>query len=491
MDELWADIELKIKAGYPYFYFQTHEENRVAAFLGRIAKKLDMKLIRWSAYKGFSEKLQNSADPLETVSGFDAPALFLLQDFHKNLSDPRTIRQFKDNREALIKGKKAVVITAPALALPVELEKLFTLVVPPLPSIKELKILFANLAKARSIEIKQDVSESFARAAGGLTAEEAMLAFTRVMLEKNAIETGDTSVIVEEKRRLVESEGVLEFYERNFSLSNVGGLHTLKQWLKERDDAFDEGARAFGLPEPKGLLLLGVQGCGKSLTAKAVAKHWGLPLLRFDLAAAVSRTTSPEETIRTSMRLMEAMSPVVVWIDELEKGFAGAKGQGDPSILRVLGAFITWLQEKRKPVFVVATANDIQSLPPELLRKGRFDEIFFVDLPDAHERAEILDIHFNNRGVSKESIGKMEELVAITKNFAGSELEQVVIDGMYRAYAQKRTPNPEDFRKVAESFQPLYNTYEEDIKRLRDWAQSRARRASIDSSMTDYFQTED
>ncbi len=491
MANIWDEIELKVRARYPYLALVTHEEERVLANLKRIGERLDLPVVSWSAYAGFSPKaVGDFNDPLDSIAGREKAGLFMLRDFHLNIQDPRHIRQVKDFRDRLIADRKTVIITTPNAEFPQELDKQIPCIDVPLPDAHELQAIFDGMCRNHKLDLPARMVELFARSATGLTAEEAILIFSRMLLEPERVKAGDSSPVIEEKRRLIESEGVLQFYERDFSLDDVGGLHALKGWLKERETAFDQRAREFGLPEPKGLLLLGVQGCGKSLTAKAIASHWRLPLVHMDLGAAFSLSESPEERMRRVMKLLEALAPVVVWIDEIEKGFAGTRQGGDATTQRVFGQFITWLQEKRKPVFVVATANNVADLPPELLRKGRFDELFFVDLPDANERREVLQVHVGRRGLDPASLD-LDGLVETTRNYTGAELEQVVVDGLYRAFARGEKAKSSDFLAAAEQAVPIYNTYEEDIKQLRDWAQNRTRQASNDTTLSDYFQKEE
>lgn len=493
MSGIWEEIELRIRARYPFLYLVTHEEERVAAQLEGIAGRLGLPLFRHTCYSGFEPLLDArgpSGDPLTAFSVDGRPGLLLLPDFHRCLGEPRMARQLKDLREDFIRAGQTLVVTAPAEALPPELAKQFAVLDVPLPDVAELAELFDRLCAQQSLAPEPLMVERFARSAAGLTTEEARGIFARVLLDPALIALGDTRLVVEEKRRLVHQDGVLEFHERTVDLEDVGGLHALKQWLAERERAFDRKARDFGLPAPKGMLLLGVQGCGKSLMAKAVAAHFRLPLVRMDLSAAFGAGHSPEEAIRRALKLLEAMAPVVVWIDEMDKGFAGSGLEGgDLSLHRVFGTFITWLQEKQAPVFVAATANRVQSLPPELLRKGRFDELFFVDLPDENERAEILRVHLTRRGLDPGALD-LAGLVAATRNFTGSELEQVIVDALYRAFSRGRGVTDEDLREVARRLIPLYNTYEEDIKVLRDWCRERTRKASIETTLTDFFQRE-
>jgi SpoVK/Ycf46/Vps4 family AAA+-type ATPase len=323
----------------------------------------------------------------------------------------------------------------------------------------------------------------------GLTRRQADRAYRRVRRQleearsRNAVLDVEQAVLREKQRMIGESE-LLEFHPLEVGLGDVGGMSALKSWLDERQRAFDEEARAYGLPMPKGMLLLGVQGCGKSLTAKAVARYWHMPLLRLDLGAVFDGRRSPEEAMRTAIEKAEAVSPCVLWMDEIEKGFMG---DGEGRSQRVLGSLLTWQQEKDEPVFLVATANDVEKLPPELLRKGRFDEIFFIDLPERHEREEILEIHLQRRGRDMPD-GVVEEIATDAEYFSGAELEQVVVGAMYAAFADDREPDADDLRYAAEEIVPLYRTYEEQIKALREWAHSRARPASHERQMIDYFE---
>ena len=302
-----------------------------------------------------------------------------------------------------------------------------------------------------------------------------------------AVHLNDDAVaeIVCEKRRALGRTAALSFHQFDAGLSDVGGLGELKLWLRERRRAFGSEARAFGLPTPRGLLLLGVQGCGKSLCAKAVAREWHFPLLRLDLAATFSsESQSPEQSIREAVQVAESLAPAVLWIDEIEKGFAAS--ESDPSASRVFGAFLTWLSEKDSPVFVVATANDVTALPPELLRRGRFDDLFFVDLPTENERAEILSIHLRRRGRDPLQV-ELAELAAQAARLSGAELEQAVTAALYAAFSESRELSETDLENAIHDTVPLYDTYEEHIKELRDWSKGRARPASVDAKMVELF----
>jgi SpoVK/Ycf46/Vps4 family AAA+-type ATPase len=288
-------------------------------------------------------------------------------------------------------------------------------------------------------------------------------------------------LVLEEKRQVIRKSGLLEYFAADARLADVGGLASLKTWLSRRRNAFGEAARTFGLPEPKGLLLLGVQGCGKSLTAKAVAASWELPLLRLDMGRIFSGLVgSSEENLRRAIRVAESVAPVVLWVDEIEKGLSGMGGSGtaDAGVsARVFGALLTWLQEKTAPVFVVATANRIEALPPELLRKGRFDEIFFIDLPEAAERAEILGIHLAKRRRDPAAF-QLPALAERTGGFSGAELEGLVLAALYDAFAEGTELAQRHLEAALGETLPLSVTMREEIARVRDWARTRTRPAS-------------
>ena len=288
-------------------------------------------------------------------------------------------------------------------------------------------------------------------------------------------------LILDEKRQVIRKSGLLEYYPVQEGLRQIGGLDYLKYWLGRRAPAFSEAARRFGLPEPKGLLLLGVQGCGKSLTAKAVAAQWHLPLLRLDVGRIFSGLVgSSEENLRKAIRVAESVAPAVLWIDEIEKGLSGiaSSGMTDSGVTaRVFGTLLTWLQEKTAPVFVIATANRIEALPPELLRKGRFDEIFFVDLPTPEERQEIFDIHLRRRGRDPARFD-LSELTRLSPGFSGAEIEQAVVEGLYHAFADGKELEQAHLVGAISETMPLATTMKEEIARLREWARTRTRPAS-------------
>ena len=380
---------------------------------------------------------------------------------------------------------KTVVFVGPTRVTGAELDKDVTRLSLPLPDRAAIRRECENVFS--DDDYPNVDREPLVSGAMGLTAKEAYRAFHRVrVLYDEAVERNQafdlSKAILEEKQRLVGSTDALEFHPLDEGIDDVGGLDELKRWLEERKRAFSEEAKRYGLPSPKGLLLVGVQGCGKSLTAKVIGRYWGLPLLRLDLGGVFEGRRSPEEALRTALATCDAIAPCVLWLDEIEKGFDDSDGSSS----RVLGSLLTWQQEKKTPVFLVATANSVHKLPPELLRKGRFDEIFFVDLPEIHERKDILRIHLSRRGRSFDD-AVIDRIAEKTEYFSGAELEQVVVSGMYTAFADDRELSVDDLDYAVQETVPLYRTYEEHIKGLREWADGRARRASHRRKVLDFF----
>jgi SpoVK/Ycf46/Vps4 family AAA+-type ATPase len=316
------------------------------------------------------------------------------------------------------------------------------------------------------------------KSAQGLILDEIEAVFARSLVEHKRF---DLNAILEEKQQIIRKSGLLEYYAPDSNLMGVGGMELLKDWLAKRQKSFTDAAREYGLPAPKGILLLGVQGCGKSLTAKAVGAQWNLPLLKLDVGRIFgSLVGQSEENIRKAIKVAESVAPCILWADELEKGFAGMSGSGvsdSGTTARVFSTFLTWMQEKTAPVFLIATANDVQVLPPEMLRKGRFDEIFFVDLPDGPEREEIFTIHLKKR---KRDLGKfkLKALSKATEGFSGAEIEQVIVGAMFVAFDAGREVAQKDILDEAKAVVPLSVMMREEIEELRTWAEMRTRPAS-------------
>ena len=434
---------------------------------------------------------------LDFILNSNDPAVFVLKDFHSFLNDFEIVRRLRDLTYALKTSYKTVVLLSPTLKLPPELEKEITVVDYDLPTKGDLDRLLENIIQSVrgntqiSTEMEPEERERVIDAALGLTAMEAENVFARSLVEKRKF---DVDVILSEKEQIIRKSGILEYYRAPESMGDVGGLDLLKVWMAKRTSSFGEKAREFGLPAPKGVLLLGVQGCGKSLCCKAVASEWRLPLLRFDVGKIFSSLIgSSEENMRRAIRMAESIAPVVLWLDELEKAFSGTQSSGfsdGGTTARVFASFLVWLQEKTAPVFVVATANRIQDLPPELLRKGRFDEIFFIDLPSEAEREEIFAIHLRKRRREVENFD-VPALAAGSDGYSGAEIEQAIISAMYDAFDAERDITQDDILHSLEQSVPLSRTMAESIDRLRLWASTRARSASSDGaeSLRDLQQT--
>ncbi len=477
-----------LRAGYPYLALRSHEEERVLGLLAAICREQGRQLLPLSMTT--LRRDDPEAGPLallDRIRQHQGDEVFAVIDYHPWIEDPMVVRTLRDLRMRLEHREQTVVFISPSLAVPDELESEVQVIDVPLPLPEDLRRLLDKEAAQAAVDVDPRTSEQAVRAVQGLTAMAARRAFRRACQADDGLASGSVASLVDEKRRILRRTDLLEFVDTPPALDSVGGLGQLKDWLVERESAFGEEAKRFGLPTPKGLLLVGVQGCGKSLTAKAVAHLWNLPLARLDFGSLFKFGRSPESNLRRVLRLTEGLAPVVLWIDEIDKAFSGVGDDGSSETLhRLLAAFITWLQEKTAAAFVVATANAVDRLPPELLRKGRFDEIFFVDLPNQDERVHILKIHLDLHNRASANF-EVEEVAGYCENFSGAEIAQVVVDGLYRAFRAGRDLSTEDLRVAAKSTVPLYRTYEEEIKALREWSKRRARRASVDARIAELW----
>ena len=498
-----SNLDTLIRARYPLIYLVSWEEQRLDAILHDVAQNHGKALLQWSVTRGLrrvsgarsmtiSEQSRDPIEALSSVGKLTEASLVVLKDFHAFLDNPAVVRALRELAHDLKSTYTTVILLSPSLIIPVELEKDISVLDVPLPSFRDLFQLLKEIVnvvrrgnKAR-VELTKEQAENIIKAAQGLTLSEAENAFAKAIANDGVLDKDDIRLVLDEKRQVIRKSGLLEFATVEQELSHVGGLDELKRWLTGRIGAFSEPAGKFGLPAPKGLLLLGVQGCGKSLTAKAVASHWALPLLRLDLGRIFSSLIgSSEENLRKAIRVAESVSPAVLWIDEIEKGLAGSAGAAvtDSGVsARVFGALLTWLQEKTAPVFVVATANRIDALPPELLGKGRFDEIFFIDLPSAEERREIFRIHIARRQRDP-AVFDLDGLSTAAEGFSGAEIEQAVIAGLYYAFAEGTDLRHGHVMKAVQESVPLSSTMGEEISRLREWSKNRTRPASTAQRM--------
>lgn len=514
------NLENLLKARFPLIYIESYEEQRVLAEITAVVSDKDRlrtprRLMVWSATEGLTvpggQGPANSkapADALAIAQATTEPTVFVFKDLHTAFgdngkpADQLVIRRLRDIAYSFKNGSSllTLIIVAPVLKLPTDLDKEITILDFPLPTEAEiLKILEnmmeTNKADGRIIfEVTESGKEKLAKSALGLTLNEAENAFARAMVEDGKLSDSDVDTVLDEKRQTIKKSGILEFINVDVALEDVGGLQNLKRWLLKRNESWLDEAKSYGLPAPKGILITGVPGCGKSLTAKAIGAAWQLPLLRLDIGKIFAGLVgSSEQNMRTAIKTAEAIAPCILWIDEIEKGFAGSSGSGDSGTsARVFGSFLTWMQEKKESVFVIATANNIDKLPPEFLRKGRFDEIFFVDLPTLSERKLIWDLHLNKRLTSKEVLGttKLDEKLYVqlaeqTEGYSGAEIEQAVVAGLFDAFSEKRSITPDDLSKSVLNMVPLSITQAEAIDVIREWANVRAVAATAAEDMTE------
>jgi ATP-dependent 26S proteasome regulatory subunit len=488
-----------IRARYSLLYIVSSEEQRVEESLLKLARRRDMKLGAWSITRGFVQKfgtlkggdVKDPIKALEYINSTEGRGLFVLRDFHAFLNDPTVVRKLRDLAQDLRKAQKHVFILSAVTKIPPELEKDLSIIDWDLPNRPEINSVVEGLLRqlpagcdpgpAKDAEGREQIVD----AALGLTLIEAENTLAKSIVRHK---TFNMPTILSEKKHIIRKSGILEYYEAEENLDGIGGLEILKTWLTKRRHAFTSEAREFGLPMPKGILLLGVPGCGKSLTAKAVGAAWQMPLLRLDVGKIFGGLVgASEENIRKALKTAEAVAPAILWLDEMEKGFSGT-GSSNMSdggtTSRVFGTFVTWMQEKTSPVFVIATANDVRALPPELLRKGRFDEIFFVDLPTQEERFEVLKIHLRKKGRNFSHLD-IPRLIEAMPDFSGSEVEQVVVSALYEAFdtdPHNRDLSTEQLLHGAKEIVPLAVTMQEKIADMREWSKTRARPASHHAS---------
>lgn len=484
------ELALLVNSQFPMIYLDTWEESRAAEILGLVAEDLNLPLYIWTVTVGLARaggapiyNTQEPAQVLAQIGGIVGDGLFLLKDFHKYLEQDVIVRTLRDLSAKFKCARHAILISAPVVNIPVELEKEVARFTLGLPTEFELsqqaRLTVKDLCEQYRVqsELEEDQMPALARALMGLTRAEARRILTESVLETSRFDSGTLDLIRENKSKLIKGQGVLEFLDPDSGMNSVGGLAHLKAWLEKRRSAFSKEAERFGLDPPKGILILGVQGCGKSLCAKSVAHEWNLQLLKFDASTLFEKFIGEsEKNLRKSLQVAEVVAPSVLWIDELEKMFpaSGLRSESDGGLsVRIFGTFLNWMQEKKAPVFVAATSNDVSALPPELLRKGRFDEIFFVDLPNLEERKTIFAIHL---GRHKQDASKFDlvKLSTAAQGFSGAEIEQAVTSSLYSAFDQKRALSTELVLKELQSTFPLSVTMREKVEGLRQWARERA-----------------
>ncbi|QVV66457.1 AAA family ATPase [Synechococcus sp. LA31] len=491
MSQAWADhLDLLIRARTPILWIRSQEEERIAALLSAAAKRLGNRaLARWDFISGLTgwpgrdgEAARNPLAALDSLAALpaDQPALLVLHDFHRYSDDASICRKLRNLATSLRQQPHTLVITAAEWQLPRDLEECITLLDLPLPDQQEIETLLRSIAQACGQSMEGELLEQLSHSCSGLSAQRIRQVAARGLASRGQLGLADLEEVLEEKRQAIARSELLEYCPTEATPADIGGLDGLKRWLEQRHMAFSDEARRYGLPLPRGVLLVGPQGTGKSLTAKAIAHSWAMPLLRLDVGRLFAGLVGASEArTRDMIQRAEAMAPCVLWIDEIEKGF-GAAGDGRSdggTSQRVLASLLTWMAEKSSAVFVVATANGVEKLPPELLRKGRFDEIFLLDLPDATERNAILDLQLRRRRPDHSL--PLEVVVDRTAGFSGAELEQVVIEAMHQAFSEQREFGESDLISAAAQLVPLSRTAREQLEALQQWASSgRARPAS-------------
>ena len=480
-----------LRAGYPGLAVVSSEEARAEGEIAAACTSLNRKLHAWSSTEGLVDttegRVTQCPDPLEALHLIDSMFasdnprhVVLLRDLqlHLDQSDPMLVRRIKDILRIAKSNGHALILLGCRLKLPAELEHEITHIDFRLPDSAQLGTVLDGILKSAKLKAPQEPArEAALQSALGLTTTEAENAFALSVVETNGI---DHKIIAREKARTLKRNGLIEVVAGTTSLNDIGGLGLLKEWLERRGGAFSASAKTYGLPAPKGLLIVGIPGTGKSLTAKATAGAFGLPLLRLDMGCVFGGIVGQSEAnLRSVIQTAEAIAPCVLWIDEIEKGFSGSKSSGSTdggTSSRVFGSFLSWMQEKEKPVFVVATANDVSKLPPEFLRKGRFDEMFFVDLPDQLERAQIWDIVIKRYGRRPADYDTVV-LSRACEQFTGAEIEAVFIDAMHEAYADGKEPKVKDILVAIKQTIPLAQLMDGQIASLRQWARGRTREA--------------
>lgn len=498
------ELNILIQAQYPLIYLVTSEEERAELAISTIAQaRPQRRIYLWTVTHGIVEYGQprnvtqhNTVSPeaaIEWAIRQREPGIFIFKDLHPFIDSPATTRWLRDAIASFKGTQKTILLMSPVQQVPIELEKEVVVLDFALPDMTELnQVLSKQLELSRGRRISTEAREKLLKAALGLTRDEAEKVYRKAQVTTGNLTESEVDIVLSEKKQLIRRNGILDYIEEDETLEAVGGLEELKHWLKQRSNAFTERAREYGLPQPKGMLILGVPGCGKSLIAKTTSRLWGLPLLRLDMGRVYdgSMVGRSEANLRNALKTAESISPAILFIDELDKAFAGGTGSADSdggTSSRIFGSFLTWMQEKTSPVFVMATANRVERLPGEFLRKGRFDELFFVDLPTADERKEIFNIHLVKR---KRDVTRfdLDQLAKVADGFSGAEIEQALIAAMYEAFAQDREFTQLDIIAAIKSTLPLSKTMTEQVTALRDWARQRARPAA--ASVAEYQRME-
>src|SRR5437588_1412191 len=534
MPDALERLKILINSSTPIVVMETVEEMRAVSLVRTACADLNMAVFEWSIADGLVRSGSNvpailgadlqmrinaarhaanpnapesskaavydTQDPVQALANLETmtlEAVFVLKDFHRHMDSPVIVRRLRDVGQRFSANRRTLILTAPSIAMPPELTSLIEYLELPLPNQQRLLQIidetFNRLAKTKTYAVKRTLDASgmdaIANNLRGLTEEEAERAVSQALVRRYALCAETVTDVLEAKKELLRHSGVLEFIDASDNMASVGGLDKLKRWLAQRRGAWEESARQFGLEPPRGMIVLGVQGCGKSLCARAVAGEWKIPLVKFDTAAIFDKYIGEtEKHIQKVFKVAEGLAPCVLWIDELEKVFAGSgpdSASADAGVSsRLLASFLSWMQDRKSPVFVAATCNNVTALPPELIRKGRFDELFFVDLPNQAERKQIFSIQLAKRKRNPEEFD-LERIAAAAKGYSGAEIDAVVQGALYAAYSQKQELSTEDLLTALSSTVPLSITRSEEIAELRGWAKDRAVWASPQEARSD------
>jgi ATP-dependent 26S proteasome regulatory subunit len=485
------ELTLLLTARYPLIYINTIEEDRVEYIIRKSIKtNLNRSIYSWDFVDGYTNNPNNEGfakrNPLQALElverlTSETPALFLLKDFHRFLTDISISRKLKNISRLLKLQPKTIIIIASELSIPAELQDLITVINFYLPIENEIEQELTRLINSLNIQIDPEILENLTRVCQGLSLERIRRVLSKIIATYKTIDENSISILLSEKKQIISQTEILEYWSSDENIQKIGGVDNLKDWLRKRKTSFGIQASNYGLPTPRGLLLIGIQGTGKSLTAKAVATEWQLPLLKLDVGKLFGGIVGESESrLRQTIDLAETLSPCILWIDEIDKAFTVNNSTSDSGTSnRVLATFISWLSEKTKPVFVVATANNVDLLPLEIIRKGRFDEIFFLDLPKKHEREEIFKIHMQEFRPKTWMLFDYAQLSKLSESFSGAEIRQSIIEGMYHAFYEEREFTTEDICRALKELIPLAQLENNQTLKLQNWAISgRIRSAS-------------
>lgn len=478
------EFKLALKARFPLLYISTSEEERLEFTIRRLVQTNDKQSIYvWDFVEGYQSnpnvKGFGAKNPIQALDLIEKmadqkSAIFILKDFNKFLNDISVCRKVKNLLKILKKQSKTIVIVTNEIDIPTELLSFFIILEFNLPNAQEIRTELKRLFECIGQKPEINFLDALTRACQGLTLEKVRQILSKSLARSNTINNTTLDLILDEKRQIVEKTQILDFPTIDIKLVDIGGLDNLKYWLKIRRRSFTEKALLYGIPTPKGLVLAGIQGTGKSLTAKAIAGEWRLPLLQLDVGRLFEGIIGEsEKRVRQMIQIVESIAPCILWIDEIDKAFINQSQLNDSGTTnRVTGTFLTWLSEKKSPVFVVATANRLDSIPLEIIRKGRFDEIFFVDLPTQQERKQIFAVILNRLRPATKQLFNLDNLSIKSEGFSGSEIEQAIIEAMHRAFNEDREFNENDIISSLEQIIPLSNIDRQRTKQLREWAAS-------------------